>query len=88
MQFTTQQISDMFFGIPTWKSYEDLSIELSTRSLEVTPVMLQELFKANGHNLRNRPRKPNLIKSWFTIIDSEGSVNRSTVNQLETEEVA
>jgi len=70
MNFTKQQISDMFFGIPTWKSYEDLSTELSTREVEVTPAMLQELFKANGHNLRNRPRKPNTIKkSWFTIVD-------------------
>ena len=83
MNFTKQQITDMFFGIPTWESYEDLSARMSTADVTVTPEMLQELFRANGHNLRNRPRKPNVTKNWFTIVEDV------TVPVLvDTEEVA
>jgi len=81
MNFTKQQISDLFYGIPTWKSYEDLSTEMSTVDQEITLDMLQELFRANGHNLRNRPRKPNVVKSWFTIIDQD------VQSPVETEEL-
>lgn len=83
MQFTTQQISDLFFGIPTLKSYDDLSQELSTVDLEVTPSMIQELFRASGFNLRNRPRKANVNQTWFTIVDQ----NTNQVNQTQTVEV-
>lgn len=77
MQFTTQQISDLFFGIPTWKSYAQLSEELSTVDLEVSEVMIQELFRAAGFNLRNRPRKSTEKASWFTIVQDTNQINQT-----------
>jgi hypothetical protein len=69
IKFTKQQLTDLFEG---GKSYEDLATEFSTSGTEVTPKMVQEMFKANGFNLRNRKRKT--AESWFTIIDDTAPV--------------
>jgi len=69
IKFTKQQLTDLFEG---GKSYEDLATEFSTSGIEVTPKMVQEMFKANGFNLRNRKRKT--AESWFTIIDDTAPV--------------
>lgn len=63
LKITKQQLTDLFEGSKTW---EEMAEQFSTEAnLEVTPKMVQELFKANGFNLRSRKRKT----EWFVVID-------------------
>jgi len=63
LKITKQQLQNLFEGTKTW---EEMATEFSTEAnLEVTPKMVQDLFKANGFNLRSRKRKT----EWFVVID-------------------
>lgn len=65
IKLTKQQLTDLFEG---GKSYEDLAAEFSTQTgIEISVKMIQDMFKTNGFNLRNRKRKS--AESWFTIVD-------------------
>lgn len=65
VKMTKQQLTDLFNGSKTW---EEMSVEFTAQAgVEVTPKMVQELFKANGFNLRSRTRKSK--DSWYTILD-------------------
>ena len=82
IKLTKQQLTDLFEG---GKSYEDLAADFSTQNgIEVTPKMVQEMFKANGFNLRNRKRKS--AESWFTIIDDSTPAVK-TAEEVLTEEL-
>lgn len=91
LKITKQQLQDLFDGSKTW---EEMAQEFSTEAnLEVTPKMVQDLFKVNGFNLRSRKRKT----EWFTIIDDVTPVptfsnpqisDDAVVNASETEQYA
>lgn len=70
IKLTKQQLTDLFEG---GKSYDDLAVEFSTQTgIEISAKMVQDMFKANGFNLRNRKRKS--AESWFTVIDDTAPV--------------
>lgn len=79
LKITKQQLQDLFEGSKTW---EEMAQEFTVEAgLEVTPKMVQDLFKANGFNLRSRKRKT----EWFTIIDDSPA---EPVAAAETEQYA
>lgn len=80
LKITKQQLNELFEGTKTWEEMaEQFTIEAN---LEVTPKMVQELFKANGFNLRSRKRKT----EWFTVIDDVVHVTPDT-NTTNSEQV-
>lgn len=86
LKITKQQLTDLFEGSKTW---EEMAEQFSAEAnLEVTPKMVQELFKANGFNLRSRKRKT----EWFVVIDdttdSTEVVTGNDESVVETEQFA
>lgn len=93
VKFTKQQLTDLFNGSQSW---EEMAVDFTAQAgVEISPKMVQDLFKANGFNLRSRTRKPK--NSWFTVIDDTpnlsltytSDVNGADVKEAElTEEFA
>ena len=64
INFTQQDLTDLFNG---GKSYDDIANDFSNQSgQQITGKMVQDLFKDNGFNLRNRPRKQP-VQPWYQI---------------------
>jgi len=74
VKVTKSQLQEMFDGNQTWEQMaENFTAEAN---VEITAKMVQEMFKANGFNLRTRKQpKP----QWFTVIDDVAtSVSKNT----------
>ena len=64
IKLTKTELQNLFDGNQTW---EQMSERFTTEAgIEITPKMVQEMFKANGFNLRTR-KQPKT--AWFTVVD-------------------
>jgi len=72
---TKQQLTSLFEGTQTW---EQMATSFSAEAgIKITPKMIQDMFKANGFNLKSRSRKSGKA-NWFTIIDDTSGAEEVT----------
>ena len=95
IKLTKLQLDELFNGTKSW---EDMAKDFTTEAgVTITSKMVQEMFKANGYNLRSRKRKTG--DSWFTIVDDVDNtastrsydafnVHTDNVEEVPTEEFA
>lgn len=85
INITKTELKNIFDGDQTW---EEIAKEFATKAelpfetesdQKKMVKLVQEMFKANGYNLRSRKRKTGA--SWYTIID-----DTNTVSEPETTE--
>lgn len=88
IKLTKVQLDELFNGTKSW---EDMAKDFTAEAgVTITSKMVQEMFKANGYNLRSRKRKTG--DSWFTIVDDSVSTTPATqsykAEEVPTEEFA
>lgn len=82
IKFTKQQLQDLF---DSGKSWETMASEFSQQTnMKISPIMVKELFKANGFNPKNRKRTK---AAWCVVIEDVDFSQTETVSET-TEEYA
>lgn len=78
VRVTKTKLQELFDGNQTW---EQMAADFTTEAgVEITTKMVQEMFRANGFNLRTR-KQPKA--AWFVVIDD----NPQSTYAFQTKEV-